>query len=179
MQKLLDNIDTLMTVMGQEVLDYPQIPLDEETIRLRHRLIAEENDEMLDNALIAFKAREDEDEAKYAEHLVEVGDALIDTMVVLIGTYHAYGFGKEGLWEKLWDEVQGSNMSKLGEDGKPILREDGKFLKGPNYYRPNLKSIIYEHLLKRLKDEVMEVERNKDQLSFTEAHRNLNKNIGK
>ncbi len=95
---------------------------------LRHRLMQEENDEYL--------------EACWSGDITGIADALGDQLYILCGTIL-----KHGLQDKIvevFDEIQRSNMSKLGEDGKPIFREDGKILKGPNYFRPNIKSIIEE-----------------------------------
>lgn len=75
---------------------------------------------------------------------LEVLDALVDLQYVLSGTVVAFGF--HGLFDEAFKEVHASNMSKLGEDGKPILREDGKVLKGENYFKPKLGEIIKKHL---------------------------------
>ncbi len=74
--------------------------------------------------------------------LANVGDAIIDCMYILIGT--AIEFGLSDKLTAMFDEVHKSNMSKLGEDGKPIYREDGKVMKGPNYKEPNLIDIVYD-----------------------------------
>jgi predicted HAD superfamily Cof-like phosphohydrolase len=79
-------------------------------------------------------------DALEAGDIVEVADALTDILYVVYGAGLAFGIPLDECFE----EVQRSNMSKLGEDGKPIYREDGKVLKGPNYFRPNLKRIIDE-----------------------------------
>ena len=99
-----------------------------EEVQLRHKLMAEENDEYL--------------EACWSGDITGIADALGDQLYILCGTIL-----KHGLQDKIvevFDEIQRSNMSKLGEDGRPIFREDGKILKGPNYFRPNIKSIIEE-----------------------------------
>jgi predicted HAD superfamily Cof-like phosphohydrolase len=72
--------------------------------------------------------------------LVEIGDALGDMLYILCGTIISHGF--QDKMESIFDEIQRSNMSKLGEDGKPIYREDGKVTKGPNYFKPNLTKIL-------------------------------------
>jgi predicted HAD superfamily Cof-like phosphohydrolase len=72
-------------------------------------------------------------------NLVEVADALTDLLYVVYGAGHAYGIDLD----KCFDEVHRSNMSKLGLDGKPIYRGDGKVLKGPNFFQPDLNNIIY------------------------------------
>ena len=100
--------------------------LDESTIKLRYRLMQEENDEYL--------------EAARKKDLVEIADALGDKLYILCGTILAHGL--QDKIEEVFDEIQRSNMSKLSADGKPVIREDGKILKGPNYFRPNIKSIL-------------------------------------
>ena len=106
----------------------PIASLDENTYRLRYNLMKEENEEYL-------QAAEQGD-------LVEIGDALGDMLYILCGTIISHGF--QDKIEAIFDEIQNSNMSKLGADGKPIYREDGKVLKGPNYFKPNLKKIILD-----------------------------------
>lgn len=86
-----------------------------------------------------------EENAEYAEasdedNLIEVFDALIDQMYILIGTIQSHGM--EDVFMEGFKEVHRSNMSKLGEDGKPIYREDGKVIKGPNYFKPDLNKIL-------------------------------------
>ena len=100
--------------------------LDESTIELRYRLMQEENDEYL--------------EAARKKDLVEIADALGDKLYILCGTILAHGLQDKIV--EVFDEIQRSNMSKLSEDGKPVIREDGKILKGPNYFKPNIKSIL-------------------------------------
>ena len=100
--------------------------LDESTIELRYRLMQEENDEYL--------------EAARKKDLVEIADALGDKLYILCGTILAHGL--QDKIEEVFDEIQRSNMSKLSADGKPVIREDGKILKGPNYFKPNIKSIL-------------------------------------
>ena len=72
--------------------------------------------------------------------ITEVADALGDQLYILIGTILKHGM--QDVIEDVFQEIQNSNMSKLGEDGKPIYREDGKVLKGPKYYKPNISKII-------------------------------------
>ncbi len=93
---------------------------------LRYELMREENEEYL--------------EAANNDDLVEVADALGDMLYILCGTIIEHGMQHK--IEKVFNEIQRSNMSKLGEDGKPIYREDGKVLKGPNYFKPNIKEIL-------------------------------------
>ena len=100
--------------------------LDEFTIELRYRLMQEENDEYL--------------EAARKKDLVEIADALGDKLYILCGTILAHGLQDKIV--EVFNEIQRSNMSKLSADGKPVIREDGKILKGPNYFKPNIKSIL-------------------------------------
>ena len=93
---------------------------------LRFNLMAEENEEYL--------------EAAQNNDLVEVADALGDMLYILCGTIIEHGM--QDKIEEVFNEIQRSNMSKLGEDGRPIYREDGKVLKGPNYFKPNIASIL-------------------------------------
>lgn len=79
-------------------------------------------------------------EAAQSNDLVEVADALGDMLYILCGTIIEHGM--QDKIEAVFDEIQRSNMSKLGADGQPIYREDGKVLKGPHYFKPNIKSIL-------------------------------------
>ena len=100
--------------------------LDESTIELRYRLMQEENDEYL--------------EAARKKDLVEIADALGDKLYILCGTILAHGLQDKIV--EVFDEIQRSNMSKLSADGTPVIRKDGKILKGQNYFKPNIKSIL-------------------------------------
>ena len=100
--------------------------LDESTIELRYRLMQEENNEYL--------------EAARKKDLVEIADALGDKLYILCGTILAHGLQDKIV--EVFNEIQRSNMSKLSADGTPVIREDGKILKGPNYFKPNIKSIL-------------------------------------
>lgn len=93
---------------------------------LRYKLMREENEEYL--------------EAANNDDLVEVADALGDMLYILCGTIIEHGLQHK--IEEVFEEIQRSNMSKLGDDGEPIYREDGKVLKGPNYFQPNIKKIL-------------------------------------
>ena len=95
---------------------------------LRHKLMAEENDEYLE-------AIQEDDE-------VGIADALGDQLYILCGTILNHGM--EGIIEKVFEEIHKSNMSKLDESGQPIFREDGKIMKGPTDFEPNIKSILDE-----------------------------------
>ncbi|MGM5469865.1 hypothetical protein ACS386_06275 [Flavobacteriaceae bacterium LMO-SS05] len=106
--------------------DTPIADLGAEKNALRYRLMNEENEEYL--------------EAVNNNDLVEVADALGDMLYILCGTILEHGL--QDKIEEVFDEIQRSNMSKLGEDGEPIYRADGKVLKGPNYFRPKIKAIL-------------------------------------
>ena len=114
-----------METFGQEVKTNVELP-DKQTQKLRVRLIQEELTE-----LIQALAVNDE---------VEVADALTDILYVTYGAGHAFGVDLDACFK----EVQESNMSKLGEDGKPVYRADGKVQKGPNYWKPDLSKILYK-----------------------------------
>ncbi len=93
---------------------------------LRYNLMKEENEEYL--------------EAVNNNDVVEIADALGDMLYILCGTIIEHGLQHK--IEEVFDEIQRSNMSKLGENGKPIYREDGKVMKGPNYFKPNFEAIL-------------------------------------
>lgn len=118
-----EKVRNFMETFGQDVRTSPEVP-DAETVSLRIELIAEEVEEL-------WNACENKD-------IVEIADALTDILYVTYGAGHAFGIDLD----KCFDEVQRSNMSKLGEDGNPIYREDGKVMKGPNYSEPDLKSVL-------------------------------------
>ena len=104
----------------------PTADIDEDTMRLRFSLMDEENKEYLD----AIKNKD----------LIEVADALGDMLYILCGTIITHGM--QDVIDQVFEEIQQSNMSKLGNDGKPIYRKDGKVLKGPNYFRPEIAKIL-------------------------------------
>ncbi|RIA09032.1 phosphoribosyl-ATP pyrophosphohydrolase [Flavobacteriaceae bacterium MAR_2010_72] len=106
--------------------DIPKADLGVEKNELRFNLMREENEEYL--------------EAANNNDLVEVADALGDMLYILCGTIIEHGLQYK--IEEVFEEIQRSNMSKLGENGEPIYREDGKVLKGPNYFKPNIKTIL-------------------------------------
>ena len=114
-----------MQTFGQEVKTKASFP-DEKIVKLRFELIKEELEEL-------NQAIKDKD-------LKEVADALTDILYVTYGAGHAFGINLDECFE----EVQNSNMSKLGKDGKPIFNESGKVMKGPNYFKPNLNKFIDE-----------------------------------
>jgi predicted HAD superfamily Cof-like phosphohydrolase len=125
MLEQLNKVAEFHKAFGQENGTYPR-PLDEHGFNLRHSLMKEENDEYL--------------EACFNNSLVEIADALGDQLYILCGTILKHGM--QHIIEDVFNEIQASNMSKLGADGKPVLREDGKILKGPGYFRPNLSKFI-------------------------------------
>ncbi len=113
-----EKVKKFMQTFGQEVKTKASIP-NQKIIDLRYGLIEEE--------LMELKT------AMNNRDLTEVADALTDILYVTYGAGHAFGINLD----KCFDEVQNSNMSKLGKDGKPIYNEKGKVMKGPNYFKPN------------------------------------------
>ena len=118
-----DSVRKFMLTFGQEVKEKSEFPSDK-IVKLRYDLIAEELSELK--------------EALENKDLKEVADALTDILYVTYGAGHSFGIDLD----KCFDEVQKSNMSKLGKDGKPIYNEFGKVMKGPNYFEPNLNKFI-------------------------------------
>ena len=118
-----ESVKKFMEVFGQEVKTKAEFP-SEKIIKLRLNLIQEELDEF--------------DQALKNKDLKEVADALTDILYVTYGAGHAFGIDLD----KCFEEVQRSNMSKLGEDGKPIYNEKGKVMKGPKYFQPDLNKFI-------------------------------------
>ena len=118
-----NKVKTFMETFGQEVKTQPSFSTDKIN-KLRYDLIKEELEELK-------LALENKD-------LLEVADALTDILYVTYGAGHALGVDLD----KCFEEVQASNMSKLDEDGRPIYNEAGKVMKGPNYFKPNLKKYL-------------------------------------
>ena len=118
-----ESVKKFMETFGQEIKEKASFPNDKIT-SLRYDLIKEELDE--------FKEAIDKKDIK------EVADALTDILYVTYGAGHAFGIDLD----KCFEEVQNSNMSKLGKDGKPIYNENGKVMKGPNYFKPNLSKFV-------------------------------------
>ena len=116
-------VGIFMKTFGQEVKNKPSFSTDKIN-KLRLDLIKEELSELTD-------AMNDKD-------LLEVADALTDILYVTYGAGHAFGIDLD----KCFDEVQNSNMSKLDENGKPIYDENGKVMKGPNYFKPDLSKFV-------------------------------------
>ena len=111
---------------GMGISEIPIASLGEDKNKLRFGLMEEENQEYLD--------------AAGKGDLVEVADALGDMLYILCGTILEHGLQHK--IEEVFEEIQRSNMSKLGADGNPIYREDGKVLKGPSYFKPNIGDIL-------------------------------------
>ena len=126
MKKQITHVHAFHEAFGINNEYTPKGEIDDKTYVLRHNLMQEENEEYL--------------EAARRGDLVEVADALGDMLYILCGTILSHGL--QDVIEDVFDEIQRSNMSKLGEDGKPIYREDGKVLKGPNYFKPDIKGVL-------------------------------------
>ena len=125
-QEIIGHVEKFHNAFGIENNNEPTVDLTEEQLHLRHRLMQEENEEYLEAALKG--------------DLVEVADALGDMLYILCGTILKHGLQHK--IEEVFNEIQRSNMSKLGADGKPIYREDSKVMKGPNYFRPNISEVL-------------------------------------
>ena len=117
------DVKIFMEKFGQMVRTKPQFP-DDKTMQLRLDLIKEELSEL--------------EEAMKTKNLKEVADALTDILYVTYGAGYAYGIDLD----QCFKEVQRANMSKLGEDGKPIYNDQGKVMKGPNYTKPDLSKFV-------------------------------------
>ena len=126
MKNKLDAVKEFHTAFKIGYRESPKADLGIEKNMLRYKLMREENEEYL--------------EAANNNDLVEVADALGDMLYILCGTIIEHGL--QNKIEEVFEEIQRSNMSKLGEDGQPIYREDGKVLKGPNYFKPNIETIL-------------------------------------
>jgi len=118
-----NDVKIFMKTYGQEIKSKPEFP-DQKIIKLRIDLIKEELSELV--------------EAINDDNIIEVADALTDILYVTYGAGHSFGINLD----ECFGEVQRSNMSKLGLDGKPIYNEDGKVMKGPKYFKPNLSKYL-------------------------------------
>ena len=118
-----ERVKKFMEIFGQEIKQKASFPNDKITA-LRYDLIKEELDELK--------------EAIDKKDIKEVADALTDILYVTYGAGHAFGIDLD----KCFQEVQNSNMSKLGDDGKPIYNEKGKVMKGPKYFKPDLTKFV-------------------------------------
>ena len=118
-----DSVKKFMQTFGQEIKNQAEFP-EKQIVKLRYDLIHEELMELQE----AIKNRD----------LKEVADALTDILYVTYGAGHAFGIDLDDCFK----EVQNSNMSKLGDNGKPIYNEQGKVMKGPNYFKPDLSKFL-------------------------------------
>jgi len=126
MKNKIKDVHEFHTAFGLGIKETPTADIGKDRNLLRYNLMKEENEEYL--------------EAVTNNDLVETADALGDMLYILCGTIIEHGMQHK--IDEVFEEIQRSNMSKLGEDGKPIYREDGKVLKGPNYFKPNIKAIL-------------------------------------
>ncbi len=126
MKDKINSVHKFHKAFGLGIKNEPIANIGEDRKLLRFNLMKEENEEYLD--------------AARNNDLVEVADALGDMLYILCCTIIEHGM--QNKIEEVFNEIQRSNMSKLNEDGKPIYREDGKVLKGPNYFKPNIKKIL-------------------------------------
>ncbi len=126
MKKSIAAVKEFHSAFGLGIEEAPVADLGKAKNLLRYNLMKEENEEYL--------------EAANNNDLTEVADALGDMLYILCGTIIEHGMQHK--IEEVFEEIQSSNMSKLGADGKPIYREDGKVLKGPNYFKPDIEKIL-------------------------------------
>ena len=126
LQKQIRSVEEFHNAFGITNNAAPVADISLDGALLRYELIREENEEYL--------------EACREGNLTEIADALGDQLYILCGTILKHGM--QHVIEEVFDEIHRSNMSKLGADGKPIYREDGKVLKGPNYFRPDIAKIL-------------------------------------
>ncbi len=126
MKKQINAVSKFHEAFKLNAQQEPTINIPDERKKLRFELMKEENEEYL--------------EAAQNNDVIEVADALGDMLYILCGTIIEHGM--QDIIEEVFDEIQNSNMSKLGADGNPIYREDGKVLKGPHYFKPDFKTIL-------------------------------------
>lgn len=126
MKKSINNVKKFHDAFGLDVSEHKIANLGMAKNLLRYKLMREENEEYL--------------EAANNNDMTEVADALGDMLYILCGTIISHGMQHK--IEEVFDEIHRSNMSKLGSDGQPIYREDGKVLKGPKYFKPDLDKIL-------------------------------------
>ncbi len=122
----LDAVQLFHEAFNIGINNNPTVAVSDKIKELRFNLMKEENEEYL--------------EAVKNNDIVEVADALGDMLYILCGTILTHGMQHK--ITEVFEEIQRSNMSKLGQDGNPIYREDGKVMKGPNYFKPNIKAIL-------------------------------------
>ena len=125
-KKEIDSVKLFHKKFNINYLNVPKANIPLETKELRFKLMEEENLEYL--------------KATKENNLVEIADALGDMLYILCGTIISHGL--QDKIEEIFQEIQNSNMSKLGKNGRPIYREDGKVLKGPNYFKPDIRRIL-------------------------------------
>lgn len=126
-ETILNHVKTFHESFGINNEESPKTNVGDKVIDLRFELMREENEEYL--------------EAAKNNDLIEVADALGDMLYILCGTILSHGMQHK--ITEVFEEIQRSNMSKLGADGKLIYREDGKVMKGPNYFKPDIKKIVF------------------------------------
>lgn len=126
MKDKINAVKAFHNSFGLGVLEQPTANLGNDKNLLRYKLMREENEEYL--------------EAAQEGDLIEVADALGDMLYILCGTILEHGMQYK--IDEVFEEIQRSNMSKLGANGQPIYREDGKVLKGPNYFKPDIEAIL-------------------------------------
>jgi predicted HAD superfamily Cof-like phosphohydrolase len=126
MQDKLNAVKEFHTAFKIGYSENRRASLGESKNLLRYNLMKEENEEYL--------------EAAQNGDIIEIADALGDMLYILCGTIIEHGLQHK--IDEVFEEIQRSNMSKLGEDGQPIYREDGKVMKGPNYFKPNFEEIL-------------------------------------
>lgn len=129
MKNQIEKVELFQKLFNHPVGEYPKADIPLERKILRFNLMKEENEEYL----VAIQEN----------NLVGIADALGDMMYILCGTIIEHGL--QNHIEAVFDEIQRSNMSKLGEDRKPIYREDGKVMKGPNYSKPDIEKILNQN----------------------------------
>ncbi len=128
MKQKIEAVKTFHKSFNLDYLEEPKAHIGSRKHQLRFDLMQEENEEYL--------------EAANEGNLVEVADALGDMLYILCGTIIEHGLQYK--IEEVFNVIQSSNMSKLGADGRPIYREDGKVLKGPNYFKPDIAAVLNE-----------------------------------
>ena len=126
MNDKINSVKEFHKVFNLDFLEVPKANIGHEKNKLRFNLMKEENEEYLN--------------AANNNDLIEVADALGDMLYILCGTIIEHGL--QNKIDEIFDEIQRSNMSQLDNNRNPIFREDGKVLKGPNYFRPNIKKIL-------------------------------------
>lgn len=126
MKNKLNAVKKFMEVFELGYQKNPTANISSDKIKLRYALMKEENEEYL--------------EAAKNNDLVEIADALGDMLYILLGTVLEHGL--QDKFEAVFNEIQRSNMSKLGSNGKPIYREDGKVMKGPSYFKPKIGELL-------------------------------------